>query len=60
VPKPQPVRVKTGLSDGAFTEVTDGLKEGDIIVTGIKSSQAQSAAAPPGGSSPFGGGRRGF
>ena len=52
---PQPVRVKTGISDGAFTEVTDGLKEGDTIITAVKLPQVQ-AAAPPAGTSPFGGG----
>ena len=51
---PQPVRVKTGISDGAFTEVADGLKEGDPVITGIKMSQVQAAA--PAGQSPFGGG----
>jgi HlyD family secretion protein len=54
-PAPQAVRVKTGISDGAYTEVTDGLKEGDIIITGVKFQQA-AVAAPPGGASPFGGG----
>jgi hypothetical protein len=47
--------VKTGISDGAYTEVTDGLKEGDAVITAAKSPQAQ-AAAPPAGTSPFGGG----
>jgi len=57
-PKPQAARIKTGIGDGANTEVLDGLKEGDIVVTGIK--QPQGAAPAPAGSSPFGGGRRGF
>lgn len=51
---PQPVRVKTGISDGTFTEVTDGLREGDTIITGIKQSSAPVLA--PAGTSPFGGG----
>src|SRR5258706_15844999 len=54
----QPVRVKTGISDGAYTEVTEGLKEGDTVITGIKQTQAQTPATPPGGTSPFGGGGR--
>ena len=58
--KPQQVRVKTGLSDGAFTEITDGLKEGDTVVTGVKLTQAQTPTAPGGGSPFGGGGRRGF
>jgi HlyD family secretion protein len=56
--KPQPVQIKTGISDGVTTEVTEGLKEGDRVVT------AQLNGASPGGSpptaNPFGGGRRGF
>ena len=58
-PAPQPVRVKTGISDGAFTEITDGLKEGDVVITAIKQPQT-SAAAAPAGASPFGGGGGGF
>ena len=57
-PKPQPVRVKTGISDGAATEITEGLNEGDTVITSVK--LAQSSTAPPAGTSPFGGGRRGF
>jgi HlyD family secretion protein len=62
-PKLQPIRVRTGISDGAYTEVTDGLKEGDSIITAVKLPQSATVAAPAGGSSPFGGGgggRRGF
>ncbi len=60
VPTPKAVRVKTGITDGAYTEITDGLKEGDNVITSVKLSQAQAATAPPGGSSPFGGGMRRF
>jgi HlyD family secretion protein len=61
-PKPQPVRIKTGISDGAFTEVTEGLKEGDPVITSVKLPQAATANTAPAGTSPFGGGggRRGF
>jgi HlyD family secretion protein len=31
--EPQPVQIKTGISDGVFTEVLEGLKEGDRVVT---------------------------
>jgi HlyD family secretion protein len=31
--KPQPVPIKTGISDGVMTEVVEGLKEGDRVVT---------------------------
>jgi HlyD family secretion protein len=51
----QAVRVKTGISDGVYTEVTEGLKEGDSVVTGVKLPQSQAAASTP-GASPFGGG----
>ncbi len=53
-PALQAVRIKTGISDGITTEITEGLKEGDIIITGVKSTQTQAAVAPV-GSSPFGG-----
>jgi len=57
--KMKPVTVRTGITDGAFTEVVSGpLKEGDTIVTGIEGAIAQNAnnlTAPPG----FGGGFRG-
>jgi len=59
VPVPQAVRVKTGISDSSYTVITDGLKEGDVVITGVK-LQTQAAPPSPGGSSPFGGGRRGF
>jgi HlyD family secretion protein len=56
-PALQAVRVRTGISDGTYTEITDGLKEGDIVIIGVKLSQS-SAASPVsgGGASPFGGG----
>jgi HlyD family secretion protein len=56
--KPQQVRVKTGETDGTFTEITDGLKEGDRVIVAATSKQG----APAGGSAfaqPSGGGRRG-
>lgn len=52
------VQIKTGISNGAWTEVLDGLKPGDVVVTGVRQTQPATAAAPPGGS-PFGGGMRG-
>src|SRR5437762_6740037 len=31
--RPKPVQIKTGISDGIVTEVTEGLNEGDRVVT---------------------------
>ncbi len=56
--KPQPVKIRVGISDGISTEVLDGLDEGAQVVTGIISGGDSMAAARP--SSPFGGGFRRF
>ena len=60
------VTVKTGLADAGFTEVIDGLNEGDTVVSGLNVPAGQNVTAGPGGqqrpSSPFGspfGGPRG-
>jgi HlyD family secretion protein len=55
--RPQPVQIKTGISDGVVTEVTEGLKEGNRVVTAELASKA--AAASP-GANPFSGGPRRF
>jgi HlyD family secretion protein len=55
--RPKPVQIKTGISDGTTTEVIEGLKEGDRVVTAELSS-ATSAPSPP--ANPFSGGRRRF
>lgn len=46
------VQVKTGITDGIFTEVVEGLSEGDRVVTGAATSEAQGQS----GNNPFGGG----
>ena len=51
-PKLRPVQVKTGINDGVFTELVDGVAEGDKLVTGVVSESAGS----PQGANPFGGG----
>src|SRR5688572_29424607 len=38
------VTVKTGLADPSFTEVIEGLKEGDVIVAGLNIAAPQTAA----------------
>jgi HlyD family secretion protein len=55
--KPKPVQIKTGISDGIMTEVTEGLKEGDRVVTAELASPAASSSPP---ANPFSGGGRRF
>ena len=55
--KPRKVTIKTGISDGVTTEVTEGLKEGDRVVTGMTESSSPSNTPA---TNPFGGGRRRF
>lgn len=53
---PKPVQIKVGISDGVTTEVLDGLKEGDQVITSMITSD--SGAARP--ANPFGGPFRRF
>ena len=53
--RPKPVQVKTGISDGIVTEVLEGLKEGDQVVTAELSTADSSASPPP---NPFSGSQR--
>jgi HlyD family secretion protein len=55
--RPKPVQIKTGISDGIVTEVTEGLKEGDQVIT-AELTAATPAASP--GTNPFSGGQRRF
>ena len=57
----KPVQIRTGISDGHYTQVVDGdVKQGDNVVVGLVTSKVD-AAAPPGQNrgpmSPGGGGR---
>jgi HlyD family secretion protein len=54
--KPRPVQIKTGISDGVMTEVADGLKEGERVVT-AQLSGSITANGPQQGN-PFSGPRR--
>jgi len=53
-----PVQIRTGIDDGFYTEVIDGLKEGDQIIVG--QNLPASASAQPAQGNPFGGRGRGF
>jgi len=55
--RPEPRQIKTGISDGIMTEVVDGLKEGDRVVTAELGS---AMGAPSPATNPFGGGPRRF
>jgi len=59
------VQIKTGISDGIYTEVVEGLKEGAVLFTGLQLSTASGGAKPTnpfassrGGPGPPGGGPR--
>ena len=39
----QPVLIRTGINNTTFTEVIEGLKEGDEVVTGLASSKVHAA-----------------
>ncbi len=46
----KPVEVRTGITDGRFTQIVDGeLKEGDTIVTGTATSKAADTSGPMSG-----------
>lgn len=49
--KPRPVQIKIGITDGIYTEVTEGLTEGQQVITGFSSPTEQGRP-----SNPFGGG----
>jgi HlyD family secretion protein len=41
------VTVKVGISDGIYTEITEGLNDGDVILSGVALSSSASAANRP-------------
>jgi HlyD family secretion protein len=52
--KPQVARVRTGLSDGQFTEVTGpALREGMQIIAGLNTAGSAAAATPAASANPF-------
>lgn len=58
--KPQPHQVRVGISDGTFSEVTEGLNEGDLVVIGMNSTEPAKATATGSQPNPFSGGGRRF
>jgi HlyD family secretion protein len=54
--KPKAVQIKTGISDNISTEVTEGLHEGDRVVTGAIGGTTPNPAS----TNPFGSGGRRF
>lgn len=44
--QPAPAPVKLGISDGIATEILEGLKEGDTVITGMTSTAAQPTGKP--------------
>ncbi len=55
-PKLKPVQIKTGITDGISTQVLEGLKEGDEIVTSVISPDTESSSSRQ--TNPFRGGFR--
>jgi HlyD family secretion protein len=55
---PKPVEVRTGVTDGRFTQVVSGeVKAGDTVIVGLATAKANTTGGPPGAAP---GGRRGF
>jgi HlyD family secretion protein len=52
-PQLKAVQIKTGITDGIFTEVISGLNEGDKVVSSVTQNDVQASNST---SSPFGGG----
>jgi len=48
-----PVRVELGANDGNITEVRSGLKEGDLVVTGMKLESGSAGKKASAATSPF-------
>jgi HlyD family secretion protein len=49
-PKPVPVQVKIGLTDGSFTEIVSGdVQEGDAVVLEVMTGDDGASAKPPAG-----------
>ena len=53
---PKPVQIKIGINDGIYTQLLEGLKEGDEVIVDVNAPTTGQSATQ----NPFGGGRRGF
>jgi HlyD family secretion protein len=53
--RPQPVRVRLGVSDGRFVEIVEGLEEGQKVITGLEEAgrPRTPAPSPSGANNPF-------
>jgi HlyD family secretion protein len=51
--KLEPVSVRLGITDGIYTAVLGGLKEGDVIVTGVTSASVSSSSSGQAAANPF-------
>jgi HlyD family secretion protein len=59
--EPKPVEIRTGITDGRFTQVTGGdLKAGTNVVVGLVTAKAEASKAPPRMGPGGGGGPRRF
>jgi len=58
---PKPIEIRTGITDGRYTQVTGGdLKAGQTVVVGLVTAKAEASKAPPGMGPGGGGGPRRF
>jgi HlyD family secretion protein len=57
---PKAIQVQLGISDGISTEMLSGLKENDLVITGVISSQSTAQGTQPQNPNPLGGGMRRF
>jgi HlyD family secretion protein len=55
--QPSATPIRTGISDGTYTEILEGAKEGDLVVTDVSGGRSQGTGptgAPPSGGRGFG------
>jgi HlyD family secretion protein len=58
-PRPEPVTVRLGITDGSQTEVIEGLQEGEVLISSVFIPGATTTTSAP-ASNPFGGAPRRF